>query len=145
MKQKEIFREEDFEKEPPHKPSTIWRKSWLWLSLFFIIIICIYCIINCDKKTMPSPSPSPNVDSLDIIDGKTNNSIIASNDTLKRIESPTIPQESVKTKLDISLMAKRVIRGDYGNGIQRQEALGGDYEIIQEQVNRNYQKGDLYW
>lgn len=143
MKQKEIFREEDFEKEPPHKPSSIWRKSWLWLSLFLVIIICIYCIINCDKETMPPPPPP--VDSLDIIDGKTNNSIIASNDTLKRIESPTIPQESVKTKLDISLMAKRVIRGDYGNGIQRQEALGRDYEIIQEQVNRNYQKGDLYW
>lgn len=154
MKQKEIFCEEDFEKEPSRKQSSIWRKSWLWLSLFLIILICIYCIINCnnDKKTLPTL----NIDTLSIENGRINKPIIVPNDTLTKIESLTVPKESINidpvknitkktTEQALFLMAKRVIRGDYGNGIQRQKALGEDYEIIQEQVNRNYQNGDLYW
>ena len=39
--------------------------------------------------------------------------------------------------------AKRVIRGDFGNGQVRKERLGDTYEEIQEKVNEMYRNGDL--
>lgn len=37
--------------------------------------------------------------------------------------------------------ALRVIRGDFGNGIERINALGADYAVIQSKVNEMYRKG----
>lgn len=41
--------------------------------------------------------------------------------------------------------AKRVIRGDFGNGQVRKDRLGADYAEIQGKVNEMYRNGDLYF
>lgn len=40
--------------------------------------------------------------------------------------------------------AKHVIRGDFGNGQERKDKLGSEYETIQSKVNELYRKGDLF-
>lgn len=42
---------------------------------------------------------------------------------------------------DIDAAALDVIRGKYGNGQARKDALGDDYEIIQKRVNEMYKSG----
>jgi cytoskeletal protein RodZ len=50
----------------------------------------------------------------------------------------TLPQGSLEEK------AKRVIRGDFGNGIDRKQALGSEYNEIQQKVNEMYRNGEVY-
>lgn len=52
--------------------------------------------------------------------------------------SATIPQGTLEEK------AKRVIRGDFGNGTERKQALGSEYNVIQSKVNEMYRKGEVY-
>ena len=53
-----------------------------------------------------------------------------------------IPSEP---KPDILLMVKKTIRGDYGNGNTRKNALGKYYDEVQHQVNLNYKYGTTNW
>jgi hypothetical protein len=40
--------------------------------------------------------------------------------------------------------AIKVIRGDFGNGKDRMQALGAEYNVIQAKVNEMYKNGSLY-
>jgi hypothetical protein len=40
--------------------------------------------------------------------------------------------------------ALRVIRGDFGNGVERKHALGSEYNAIQQRVNEMYREGIVY-
>ena len=42
-------------------------------------------------------------------------------------------------------LVKNTIRGDYGNGEERRERLGGRYSEVQRQVNLNYEHGTTAW
>lgn len=46
-------------------------------------------------------------------------------------------------EFDIDAAALDVIRGKYGNGQARKDALGDDYEMIQKRVNEMYKSGKL--
>lgn len=50
---------------------------------------------------------------------------------------PSLPQGSLEEK------AKRVIRGDFGNGIERKQTLGSEYDTIQQKVNEMYRNGEV--
>lgn len=43
------------------------------------------------------------------------------------------------------LLVKQTIRGDYGNGEERRQRLGGRYAEVQNQVNLNYANGTTNW
>lgn len=43
------------------------------------------------------------------------------------------------------LLVKMTIRGDFGNGEERKQKLGGRYQEVQRQVNLNYQHGTTSW
>ena len=43
------------------------------------------------------------------------------------------------------LLVKMTIRGDFGNGEERKQKLGGRYREVQNQVNLNYQHGTTSW
>ena len=57
------------------------------------------------------------------------------------------PSGPVKDDAWVTSMARRVIRGEFGNGQARRNALGADYQMIQDRVNRilyqGYAKGGL--
>ena len=42
-------------------------------------------------------------------------------------------------------LANKVIRGDYGNGQARKNALGNYYDEVQKQVNLNFKNGTTSW
>lgn len=46
---------------------------------------------------------------------------------------------------DINIDAKKAIRGDFGNGLERCRLLGDDYEQVQALVNKMYREGNLHW
>lgn len=43
------------------------------------------------------------------------------------------------------VLVKNTIRGDYGNGEERKQKLGGRYQEVQRQVNLNYLHGTTSW
>ena len=45
---------------------------------------------------------------------------------------------------DVTVDAKKAIRGDFGNGAERRRQLGDDYEQVQALVNKMYREGKLY-
>lgn len=50
-----------------------------------------------------------------------------------------------KPSVDILTLVKKTIRGDYGNGEARKNALGSNYDEVQKQVNLNYKNGTTHW
>ena len=60
----------------------------------------------------------------------------------KNNTQPSTPQEN---KPDILEMVKKTIRGDYGNGEARKNALGKYYDEVQHQVNLNLRDGRTRW
>ena len=53
----------------------------------------------------------------------------------KAIQSFLELEKENKTSIDIDSMALKVINGDYGNGLERRQKLGSNYEVIQKRVN----------
>ena len=50
------------------------------------------------------------------------------------------------TNVSLLLTAvKRTIRGDFGNGNERVNALGNHYNEVMDQVNKNYKNGTTNW
>jgi hypothetical protein len=54
---------------------------------------------------------------------------------------PAAPSGPTKDDAWVTSMARRVIRGEFGNGQARRNALGGDYQMIQDRVNRILYQG----
>lgn len=50
-------------------------------------------------------------------------------------ESSGAAQSTDEDEFDIDAAARDVIRGNYGNGLERKQALGDDYEKVQRRVN----------
>lgn len=46
---------------------------------------------------------------------------------------------------DLLTLVKKTIRGDFGNGQARKDALGSKYSEVQNQVNKNIQHGTTRW
>ena len=47
--------------------------------------------------------------------------------------------------VDILDLVRKTIRGDFGNGEDRKNALGSNYDEVQRQVNLNFQNGTTNW
>lgn len=46
---------------------------------------------------------------------------------------------------DLLTLVKKTIRGDFGNGKARKDALGSNYDAVQHQVDLNYKNGTTRW
>ena len=57
----------------------------------------------------------------------------------KPISQPSTPS------VDILTLVKKTIRGDFGNGQARRNALGSNYDEVQRQVNLNIKNGTTRW
>lgn len=58
--------------------------------------------------------------------------------------APSNPQPSTPS-VDILTLVKKTIRGDFGNGSARKNALGSNYDEVQRQVNLNIKNGTTRW
>ena len=57
----------------------------------------------------------------------------------------TQPTPAPAPSVDILTLVKKTIRGDFGNGSARKQALGSNFSAVQKQVNLNYQHGTTRW
>lgn len=55
------------------------------------------------------------------------------------------PQPIPSPSYDLLTAVKRTIRGDFGNGEERVNALGEHYNEVMDQVNKNYKNGTTNW
>lgn len=122
------------------------NKWWLWLLLLVVIvavILCVrYCSSNGDKKIVTEPTTMPiqetqSTATEDIAVSEEPASTPVSEPTTQSATNnkpapTTLPQETIEEK------AKQVIRGNFGNGAARKQALGGEYDTIQRRVNEMY-------
>lgn len=144
---KELFNEDDFVKEErDEQKKPVKKNNYRWwlllLSAVAIVAVLAFFVKECNGDDVPSQQP---VEPVEVI---TDAPEVGDTIVTPVIPEPKIeePQPKVdKPETDVHLMAKRVIRGDFGNGIARKKALENEYQIIQDQVNANYRKGDLYW
>ena len=58
----------------------------------------------------------------------------------EEIVAPPVSQSG-----DVTVDAKKTIRGDFGNGAERRKHLGANYDKVQEVVNKMYREGNLHW
>lgn len=96
----------------------------------------------------PAAKPSKSVAQLakEVIDGKHGNGaarakslgaryneVQAEVNRILKVSTKPAPKPA---KVDVSRLAKAVIRGDYGNGETRKRLLGSNYAAVQREVNR---------
>ena len=62
------------------------------------------------------------------------------NEILNGNKPTSTPQPSTPS-IDILTLVKKTIRGDFGNGSARRNALGSNYDEVQKQVNLNIKNG----
>lgn len=55
------------------------------------------------------------------------------------------PEPTPSPSYDLLDLVRRTIRGDFGNGDERVQALGDKYDEVQNQVNLNYANGTTNW
>ena len=55
------------------------------------------------------------------------------------------PAPTPQPTVDLLDLVRRTIRGDFGNGADRRNALGENYNEVQRQVNLNYANGTTRW
>lgn len=66
------------------------------------------------------------------------------NEILNGNKPTSTPQPSTPS-IDILTLVKKTIRGDFGNGQARRNALGSNYDEVQKQVNLNIKNGTTRW
>lgn len=81
-----------------------------------------------NQGSVNKPSPKPQSNKPTVTDKPT-----VSNNVASATINGTVEEE-----------AWRTIRGDYGNGVARKEALGTRYEEIQAKVNEFYREGKVH-
>ena len=87
-----------------------------------------------------------NSDGFYLLDAKHMNKPYAADEshvTTSTGKSPTSPSEKSDNNVsgDVETNARRVIRGDFGNGQERKDKLGSSYSEIQGKVNEMYRQG----
>jgi cytoskeletal protein RodZ len=84
--------------------------------------------VNAEEVTTPQAETKP---------ASTPASEPATEPTTSNVPVATLPQGNLEEK------AKRVIRGDFGNGTERKQNLGSEYSAIQQKVNEMYREGKV--
>jgi hypothetical protein len=143
---------------PTNKKKSLW---WLWLLLVLIaIVITIICFKKCSNNGSGDVTVPPVIDTTTIVSDTAVNivdtiivednsvgSSKADNDDYQVVSTNSKTESNVSQSSgnDHLTNAKKAIRGDYGNGTDRKQALGNDYSDVQSLVNKNVRAGNLVW
>lgn len=166
------FEAEDFKKDSNTsqknpKPNHL-QKYWKWYGGAVAAACIAGAVILWPKGEVTPPTPPAVADSLENV---VDSSALATPDTIAAIaeESTSNEEKSLETGTkpvneeqknseaqivnnppvtqsgDITMDAKKAIRGDFGNGAERRKNLGANYDKVQAVVNKMYQDGNLHW
>ena len=147
-------------------------KWWLWLLLLVVVAVVVVlgvkkCSSNGDENTgiepaivteQPATTQTEEIQGMDTegitieIDERTVSEETVTPATVEEVPPPTetervsasvskpaitLPQGTLDEK------AKQVIRGNFGSGVERKQALGNEYDAIQQRVNEMYREGKV--
>lgn len=73
------------------------------------------------------------------------NSVVEDPKPIETPQEPVVEPTVEQPQIDILDLVRRTIRGDFGNGQARKDALGSNYDEVQRQVNLNLQNGLTQW
>ena len=166
------YKESESKTSKPQK--TKWR-LWLLLLVVVAVVVVVLCIKNCSPdgnkiETKPATgiidveqSATQNTDAKGITDEtpvlETATDVTA-NQTTPAVSKPSTENASSvqpaakSTGNNISSIsqgsleekAMQVIRGNFGNGAERKQNLGNEYNTIQQKVNEMYPNGEIkFW
>jgi hypothetical protein len=90
-----------------------------------------------DNSVSSSPKSNASASSNNVTNS---NNAESSNSTPSKNQSPTSTSASsaITPVGSIDEKANQVLRGDFGNGLERKRALGDEYAVIQAKVNELY-------
>lgn len=155
----QLFTGKDFEKKPLPQLKPIYKKIWFWILLVLVIGLIAYLLMRDNRNDGPIVPVQPTIQTeqdstSNIIPSESStNTLNSSEDTaaLKEMSASISTDASVtknsiqSSNIDIITMAKKTIRGDFGNGNERKRNLGNNYANIQDKVNELYELGQLQW
>lgn len=141
----------------PLKPKK--NKIWIWIVLLLVVLsVATYFIIKPENtetiqndELIETPAiveePSDEI-SKDVPSDTTSAENANDDNTSDKVKETTHPQVDEKSESEVLLSedsietkAKQVIRGDFGNGLERKNNLGSEYKTIQNRVNQMYKEG----
>ena len=79
-----------------------------------------------------------------IIEGA-NNPYLLDDGNIGWVNDGCIVDTPTPTPVDLLDLVRKTIRGDFGNGEARRQALGSNYAEVQRQVNLNFEYGTTRW
>lgn len=164
-----LFQPSDFDKEVTNKKRSHLFSIIIGSGLIVIIFVAIFFFIISPNNVETNSSLAENKNTLteNIIDSTDTDisSQLNTSDNKELVEeSKAIVAEEPKAKVEerqnndnkdslsssenntisigsIEEQAHKVIRGDYGNGLERKQKLGDKYTVIQNKVNEMYRDG----
>jgi len=118
-------------------------KWWLWLLLLAMAVVAVIVIVlvrnglsKNGEATIPTDDPTVEqpVTETQPVDETL--------DTEPSVTEDATISEDTSTNVSGNLdeKAKQVIRGDFGNGAERKQTLGNEYDAIQQRVNEIYRE-----
>ena len=158
-----------FEVNPNDYIKDIPKPKWIrWILGMVIVIVVAVTAIFWPASVDPLPVPTP-IDTLinkqdtskvgleaengqnnSVAESTLSRSSDVSEQVMGKIHNAGAETKNVKVlnsyqSGDITLDAKKAIRGDFGNGAERRRILGENYERVQAVVNRLYKECKLQW
>lgn len=155
----------DFTKDQPEKSH--FQKFGKWYGGGAFAAICVAAAVAFWPKSEVLPPVVPPVDSLQQV---VDTPAVVRVDSVVAQEEPTVdideisdgpgaepaPKEPQGSEVnivapsesqcgDVTIDAKKAIRGDLGNGAERRKNLGNNYDKVQAVVNKMYREGNLKW
>jgi outer membrane biosynthesis protein TonB len=149
-------------KESSEKKNSKW---WLWLLLALVVIVVVILLV---KNSLTTKSKPTDESTPALIEQLATAGQATATEKTQAAEStattpaseqavtepvlapsgqpatkPEVSTKSVSISGSIEEKARRVIRGRYGNGIDRKQALGSEYNEIQAKVNEWYRSGKV--
>ncbi len=129
-------------------------KKILLIVLFMIVGFGIYYLLSKKKVTESSDNKAKdslkyqlenNAQKSQMTTDTSSIQMDSSFATISTVDSSNTNSVDSRTKNDASIDVKskalRVIKGDFGNGIDRKRTLGSEYQEIQNKVNELYRNG----
>lgn len=101
---------------------------------FVVAVVLLFCVGACgpvQSAEPAAPSSSPSASASEAVRPRR----VVRPRVAERRAQPVEVEEPQTVEPDYEALARRVVAGEFGNGEARREALGADYERVQEIVN----------
>ena len=172
LKRKVTLKRKGEADEPKPPKSKLWLWLLLLAVVAVVVVLCVKFCGNDDKATVTEPetveepatmpteeSPIMGAEDVTIESETTTETVVA--ETPVEVETPATPKieptpaepatKSVPVQKPTQTLpqgnldekARQVIRGDFGNGAERKQTLGNEYNAIQQRVNEMYREGKV--